>query len=167
MKDSGLRYSSPRRTPQCTHGERPQWPASRVPITAPLATDAPFLSVLRTGSKLLRRPLPWSMVMTGRSTTVPTKLTVPASGAVTGPPSDAEPRSTPRCPLSHGLSGGSNGRRTGGRGASGQRQPAGAGAAARAGEAAGRESDAGAAEGAGIAGGAEAAVVSRSTAAIT
>src|SRR5690349_7471915 len=108
--------------------------------------------------------------MTGRSTTMPTKLTVPDSGEVTGPPSDAALRSTPRCPLSHGLSGGSKGRRTGGRGARGQFHPAGAGtAAARAVETTGdragdtRTAEAAAAAGAGPADGAAAGVVSRSS----
>src|SRR6478609_1449067 len=59
------------------------------------------------------------MVITGRSTTTPTKLTVPAAGAWTSAPAPAVPRSTPRCPLSHGFGGGSNPRRTAGRGASG------------------------------------------------
>ena len=70
------------------------------------------------------------MVITGRSTTTPTKLTVPASGAVTGTPSSAAPRSTPRCPLIHGLSGGSNARSTPGLGARGHSQDAWAGAGA-------------------------------------
>src|ERR671926_1569135 len=107
------------------------------------------------------------MVMTGRFTTTPTKLTVPDSGAVTGPPSDAAPRSPPRCPLSHGLSGGSNGRRTAGRGASGQLHPAGAGAADAAADDARTVIGAADAEGAVTAEGAAAAVVSRSSAAIT
>lgn len=70
------------------------------------------------------------MVITGRSTTTPTKLTVPDSGAVTGTPSCAASRSTPRCPLIHGLSGGSNARSTSGLGARGHSHdaPAGAGA---------------------------------------
>src|ERR671921_100458 len=59
------------------------------------------------------------MVMTGRSTTTPTKLTVPAAGEVTGAPSYPAPRSTPRCPLSQGFGGGSKLRRTFRRGASG------------------------------------------------
>src|SRR5919107_3760430 len=85
----------------------------------PAPTSLPAARLLSTGSKLLRRPLPWSMVMTGRSTTTPTKLTVPAAGEVTWTPSDADPRSTPRWPLSQGLGGGSKSRSTAGRGASG------------------------------------------------
>jgi hypothetical protein len=88
----------------------------------PLLTGAPSASSLSTGSKLLRNPSPWSMVITVRSTTTPTKPTVPPAGAATPTPSPAARRSTPRCPLSHGLSGGSKPRRTAGAGESGHAQ---------------------------------------------
>nr|WP_269327919.1 hypothetical protein [Kineosporia mesophila] len=38
---------------------------------------------MRTGSKLLTRPPPWSMLTTGVPATTPEKLTVPPNGAVT------------------------------------------------------------------------------------
>lgn len=63
------------------------------------------------------------MVITGRSTTTPTKLTVPSAGVATVTPSSAARKSTPRCPLSHGLSGGSKPRRTAGFEESGHAQP--------------------------------------------
>lgn len=85
-------------------------------------TVAPSASSLLTGSKLLRSPPPWSIVTTGLSTTTPTNLTVPSAGAVTGAPSAAACRSTPRCPLSQGLSGGSKWRKTAGFGESGHTQ---------------------------------------------
>ncbi|MDP9906342.1 hypothetical protein J2S90_003326 [Arthrobacter bambusae] len=88
----------------------------------PLLTGAPSASSLSTGSKLLRNPSPWSMVITGRSTTTPTKRTVPSAGAATVTPSSTACRSTPRCPLSHGLSGGSKPRRTAGLGETGHAQ---------------------------------------------
>lgn len=92
------------------------------PIAWPLIMVAPSLSSLLTGSKLLRSPLPWSITITGLSTTTPTKLTVPSAGAVTGTPSPAACRSTPRCPLCQGLSGGSKLRTTAGLGESGHIQ---------------------------------------------
>ncbi|WP_441414651.1 hypothetical protein [Arthrobacter sp. 2MCAF14] len=63
------------------------------------------------------------MVITGRSTTRPTKLTVPSAGVATVTPSSAACKSTPRCPLNHGLSGGSKARTTAGLGESGHAQP--------------------------------------------
>ncbi|WP_425550520.1 hypothetical protein [Arthrobacter gyeryongensis] len=63
------------------------------------------------------------MVITGRSTTTPTNLTVPSAGVATVAPSSAARKSTPRCPLNHGLSGGSKPRKTAGLGESGHAQP--------------------------------------------
>lgn len=88
----------------------------------PLLTGVPSVRALSTGSKLLSNPPPWSMVITGRSTTTPTKPTVPSAGAATAAPSSAARRSTPRCPLSQGLSGGSKPRKTSGLGESGHAQ---------------------------------------------
>ncbi len=80
--------------------------AARVPDHLSGGHGVPAARVLSTGSKLLRSPFPWSMVITGRSTTTPAKDTVPAAGEATGAPSNAATRSTPRCPLSHGWGGG-------------------------------------------------------------
>jgi hypothetical protein len=112
MKPSGSRYSSPRRTPQCRQLFAPGGPPSqcvgpdKVPSTLPRTTAAPTLSGDFTGSKLSRSPSLVAMVSTGRSTTTPEYVTVPAVGArISAPCGDT--KSTPRCPLSQGLSGGS------------------------------------------------------------
>lgn len=82
--------------------------AVTVPTTAPAATRPPTGTVAATGSTELRSPSSCWTVSTGRSTTTPANVTVPARGARTGVPAAAS-RSTPRCPAAHGCGGPSNG----------------------------------------------------------
>ena len=112
MNCSGSKYSSPRRTPQCRQLETPAAPPSQcvipstVPRTWPRLTGSPAFRGEATGSKLSRNPSGVAMVRTKRSTTLPANDTTPSVGASTGEPWVAA-RSTPRCPDSHGLAGGS------------------------------------------------------------
>ena len=65
-------------------------PADR---TRPSATASPALQSALTGSKLLRSPLPWSTVITGRSTTDADEAhACRSAGEVTGAPSTRQDR---------------------------------------------------------------------------
>lgn len=105
-------YSPRSRTPQCRQSPEQSSaaatcpPSASRPISSPASTTSPTSSDEEIGSKELTRPSPWSIETTGRSTTVPTKLIVPAAGASTGEVSGASRRrSTPRCPEAHGRGG--------------------------------------------------------------
>lgn len=82
-----------------------------MPRTSPAETRVPAATAGATGSTELRRPSSWRTVTTGRSTTTPACVTVPARGARTGVPAGAR-TSTPRCPAAHGWAGASNAART-------------------------------------------------------
>ena len=68
-----------------------------MPITCPRATGSPATTLGATGSKLESTPPPWSIEITGRSTTNPAKCTTPAAGDRTSEPGAAA-MSMPRCP---------------------------------------------------------------------
>lgn len=130
--DSGSRYVSPRRSPQCRQAPE-QWngPCSTTATGWPAATCSPFATSGRTGSYVVRSggsPLPaTSMASTPRPATGPANDTRPEAAASTLLPRSAA-RSTPRCPGPYGPAGGSHPRTTAGRPASGhERSPAEAG----------------------------------------
>lgn len=86
-------YSPWSRTPKCTLPAGACPPAATVPMTSPADTASPGDRSLSTGSNVDTSPAPWSIVISGRSTTTPRKATTPDAGERTSP--DAA-RSMPR-----------------------------------------------------------------------
>src|SRR4051794_41849853 len=79
----------------------------------PRATVWPAATEEATGSYVVRRPLGWSMLTTGRPATQPANTTTPFPAARTGV-QGVPCRSAPRWPAVNGWGGGAKGRGAGG-----------------------------------------------------